>query len=69
MKQRKDKHYEVTFANIGLGICKEQHLRYVSTRKFGCMSRAISEETAKLYFHLCKEGKVPVTLKPTNNKC
>ena len=33
------------------------------------MSRATSEITTKLYCHLCKEGKVPVTLMSTNNKC
>ncbi|XP_065579577.1 uncharacterized protein LOC136039617 [Artemia franciscana] len=69
MRQKNDKPYADTLANIRLGNCEEHHLQCLSTRKFGCMSRATSEEIIKLYCHLCKEGKVPVILMPTNDDC
>ncbi|KAK2727939.1 hypothetical protein QYM36_008421, partial [Artemia franciscana] len=69
MRQKNDKPYADTLANIRLGNCEEQHLQCLSTRKFGCMSRATSEEITKLYCNLCKEGKMPVNLMPTNDDC
>ena len=51
-RQKNIKHYVDTLTNIRLGICEEQNLRCLSTRKFGCKSRATSGETTKLYYHL-----------------
>ena len=69
IRQKEDKPYADTLANIRLGNCEKQHLQCLSARTFGCMSRATSEETTKLHCHLCKEGKVPVILMPKNNDC
>ncbi|KAK2727954.1 hypothetical protein QYM36_008432 [Artemia franciscana] len=69
MRHKNDKPYADTLANIRLGKSEEPHLQCLSTQKFGCMSRATSEEITKLYCHLCKEGKVPVILMPTNDDC
>ncbi|KAK2702383.1 hypothetical protein QYM36_019005 [Artemia franciscana] len=69
LRQKEEKPFADALANIRLGNCEKQHLQCLSTRKFGCMSRATSEETTKFYCPLCKEAKVPVILMPTNDDC
>ena len=69
IRQKKDKVYEETLANIRVGKCEETQLHYLNARKFGRDLRATPEEVSDLYLRLVNEEKYPVILMPTNDDC
>jgi len=69
VRQKMDKSYANTLAEIRQGFCTGENLNSLYKRKIGNSYRASNDEIIDLYSKLYEEGNRPVILMPTNENC